>query len=263
MIIAIPYVKGAADYDELARALVKHGLQQTHVLITLNSDIPEEMGEATNFARQINYLFDRNFSRNVACEKTGYGIANALVASAIRFAANYQPGPGEILQPPLLILDPSYVPTNDAWASQLQQEFFRNATSVVGLTEPIPDITVPVGRGSAVIPGGSIFVGPVMMRQDFGKTATMLPFLRAAEHWRATLRWDMLKNHAITQLVNPSDPNAVLTQQSPQAVTKETAKRQRRAPATAADSPAEASTTGEDTSDTPVSTPRNPFNRRG
>lgn len=252
MIVAIPYVKGAADFDALKSALLKMGPQPGHILITLNSDDPEEMGECTNFTHAINHLFDRGFSRNVACDKTAYGVANSLVAAAIRFASNYQPGPGEILQPPLLILDPSYVPTTEAWASQLQSEYFRNGASVLGVTENIPDVTVPVGKTTMQIPGGAVFIGPVIMRQDFGKSATMLPFLRSEESWRATLRWDMLKSHAVTKLISHLDSTAVLTQQG----APSPAKRQRRASTADAGDNAD-----ETTADTPTS-PRNPFSRR-
>lgn len=197
MIIAIPFVPQRGDFTKLAASLIKFGGLRNHILLVASQ--PEYAGNAQEFYDSVKDQFSSSHLEVLGDIPTnGFHIGNALFTASTKWSASYVSQPGEISEPPILYLDPAFIPNKAHWVDEIQSTYYRHKTLVLGTTTDLEDTTVKIGSITHTIEGGKFFTGPVVLDNKFANRSDLIKFLQPDAIWRNTLRWEMLKSHTHT-----------------------------------------------------------------
>ena len=190
MILAIPYLPGAADYRTLASDIRKRGPLTGHSLWIVSK--AADADEAFDFGQELADLFDRTNAHPVELLD---GISKIRVANSLFYAAmdHLNTRPTESGEPDsaiLCYLDPQYRPTRNSWMKDLQSAyFFAGAPPVFGCPHILPNGETKV------------FIGPVVFSGAFVRRSALVNFLNDEVHWRMYLRSEMFSNYGETDLI--------------------------------------------------------------
>lgn len=198
MILSLSFVPGLTDYKTLAAELKKRGSLGNHVLLVVSE--PEHEEEAYQFGTDIADLFLKAvFKALPPAERRKAQLANDLFRASVRFVQTYKHGEGEIPDPALLYLDPTYRPTKTGWVDAIQSEYYLMQA---------PHIFGVASRDSE---GAKIFNGPLVISKEYGPSSGLLDFIPENVHWRTHLRWELSKNSYETKLIGPGADSVLKT----------------------------------------------------
>lgn len=197
MILATPFVPASTDYEHYARELRRKGKLLTHVHLVLSR--PEDEEAAYAFGEGLSDIFLKSHTVVLPEDaRNGNQLSVDLFRAALRFTYEYVAGEGELANPAMLYMDPTFRPQENAWLEKIQAEFyFHNAPMVMGrFTKDEPKMLI----GSAVFAKG------------FFKKSTLLPFVPANMHYRQYLQHELRHNAIETFLIGPGSQESVLRQ---------------------------------------------------
>lgn len=119
-------------------------------------------------------------------KRNGIKLANDMFLAAFKWQFNYKPAEGEIKDPPMLYLDPTYRPVANNWVDQLQAEFYlRDAPAVMAR------VMVDGGVSDKQV---KTTLGPVILGSKFLRDCTLVDFLDDREHWRTRMWRELVRD---------------------------------------------------------------------
>lgn len=188
MILAIPYFPGLTDYEQLAATLKKRGQLGGHVLKVISRI--EDEADAYAFGDSISSLFLKaTFHGLETTERTMIQLSNDFFKAACRIVYSYAAEAGEVPNPALLYLDPTYRPSKNGWLDTLQTAFYvHREPPVMGTFEN----------------DEKLFAGPVIITKKFVEKSALVDFLPPDTQWRLYLRWELAKEAQETELIGTS-----------------------------------------------------------
>lgn len=188
MLLFTPYVKGTTDYDALAKAMKSKGTMLGHVHRVISTKEDEDAAYA--FGVEVSDLFLKSSSSTLApAARTPRQLANDMFRAAVSFVAGYKGGEGEVPEPPLLYLDPTYRPVKTGWLDAIQANFYLQKTPVI------------MGRSIVQPDKSKRFDGPLVVSKEFQRISGLIGFIPNHEHWRQYLRWELTHNGRETTLI--------------------------------------------------------------
>lgn len=198
MIIAIPYVPEATNYNDLARVLGTKHKCLGHILHVIHRK--EDAEAADKFTNQIVDLFSRTTMTQLEVkERQKFDLPNDLFRVAVRHMENYHADPNDLQDPVLLYYDPAYRPRITGWADEIQLQYYLKRPPVFG--------NIPALKGAEP---SKIFEGPIVISKEWAKTSALLNFLRGDSHWRLYLHHELFKDAVTTKVIGASDTYSVL-----------------------------------------------------
>jgi hypothetical protein len=195
VILATPFIPTATDYEHLAKELRRRGKLLTHVHLVLSRLEDEDAAYA--FGEGLSDIFLKSHTIVLPEDtRNGNQLSVDLFRAATRFAHEYVAGTGELANPAMLYMDPSYRPLENAWLEKIQAEYyFHNAPMVLGrFTREEP----------------RLLAGPAVIRKDFYARSTLLKFVPPNIHYRNYLQHEFLQNAVETTLIGPGSQDSVL-----------------------------------------------------
>jgi len=204
MIFCTPFNSNSPfDYNDYAALLEKRGPNTNHHHLIVSTKADED--KAFKFGTKLTELFGRSFFKTISEGQRGHiQTANDLLWEATTFTAAYQIQKGEVPDPPLLYMDPSYRPMKPKWLDTLQAEYYVTQAKRV------------MGSGKKAEDGSVIFTGPVILSKEFITKSSLLRYLQPRTHWREALKWEMNADFHLTKSIGAtSSPDHLLQPRGP------------------------------------------------
>ena len=199
MLLATPFVPEITDYKNLATRLKEKGNLLNHVHLIICE--PEHEAEAYAWGEDVTDLFLKTSIKVLAPDqRTNAQRANDLFRSAVQFAASYQPAIGEVTDPALLYLDPTYRPSTPGWLDKIQADYYFNKAPMT------------YGQSTQDDEGAKIFQGPLVVSKEFGPASGLLDFVPTNIHYRTHLKWEFTKGSVESSLIGTGSSSVLRPQ---------------------------------------------------
>lgn len=186
MLLVTPFSPGLTDYTDYTAFLIRRGKLLNHVHLIVAR--PEDEAEAYEFGEKLADHFRSSHTSILAPKsRNAFETAVDLFRAAARFASTYKASEGEMPDPAMLYMDPSYRPSENGWLDKIQSEYYlKRGPLVFGKFEPN---------------GHKVLQGPAVFRKDFFKVSGLLPYVPPNIHWRNYLQHEILTNAVETTLI--------------------------------------------------------------
>lgn len=197
MILGVPYHPAITDYKTLISDLRKRGQLLNHSLVVICH--PDHEAEAYGLGTELSDMFQRSANSVVASsERRKFGLSNDFFRAAVRYVESYKSKAGELEDPAILYLDPTYRPARSNWMDSIQAEYYlNNAPKVFGKSKTDDD-------------GAKIFQGPLVISKNYYKSSGLINFMPENTQWREYLKWELTKNSVETNLIGNGSQDSVL-----------------------------------------------------
>lgn len=189
MILATPFLPGLTDYDLYAKEIRRRGnlLNHTHVVISR----AEDESDAFLFGEQMSDLFFRSHTSVLQDQaRTGHQLSTDMLKAATKFAATYQTKEGELPDPAVIYMDPTYRPLDQGWLDLIQSTYYLKQA--------------PLVFGRIANPDVATVLGPVVFSKDFYHKSGLLHFVPHNIHWREYLKHEISQFGVDTKLIGSS-----------------------------------------------------------
>lgn len=198
MILCTPLIPKLTDYTAYAEDIRKRGKLLNHLHLVVSRQ--EDEAEAYEFGQGLSDLFLRsNFFAIPEKKRGGLQLANDLFRAAARCVSEHVSREGELSDPALLYMDPSYRPLSNRWLDEIQADYyFRKAPMFFG----------------RFTPEEHLLQGPVVISKAMYKASGLLAFVPENIHWRTYLRHEVNANSAETKLIGHGSGESVLRQKA-------------------------------------------------
>ncbi len=200
MILATPFIPEITDYADYASVIRKKGklLAHTHLIVSR----PEDEEAAYEFGEKMSDLFLKSHTAIIAADqRNGNQLAVDLFRAATKFCHEYVHGEGELAEPAMLYMDPSYRPLENGWLDRIQSAYYLKRA--------------PLVFGRFTKEEQKILIGPVVLNKAFHKSSGLLPFVPPNTHYRTYMQHEFRQNAVETFLIGPGSQDSVLRQQKP------------------------------------------------
>jgi len=203
MIVAIPYFPGYTDYGKLTKSINAHGLCDGHRLLVISRRVDEE--DAMSFEESVSENFSGSTHKVIdpPRQQGRYAVANEMFRQALWYMKNYQPGQGEMTEPPLLYFDPNLRTPRAGWVDAIQSEYFaRGCPRILACQKTRTD-------GVREIWGAALF------NKEYVMDSALMAHLPGHVHWRNYLRHEINQHLTISETLFPRGKKAAVSQSQP------------------------------------------------
>ena len=130
MIFCTPYIHGATDYEHLVKEIRRKGKMLNHVHLVVARAEDEEAAYA--YGESLSDFFMKSLTVVIPEDtRNGNQLSVDLFRAATRFAFEYVAGEGELANPAMLYMDPSYRPIEANWLDRIQADYYFNNAPIV------------------------------------------------------------------------------------------------------------------------------------
>lgn len=186
MILVTPFALGLTDYLDYTAYIRRRGKLLTHVhLIVARA---EDEAEAYEFGEKLSdHFLSSHTSILPAARRSANETAVDLFRAAARFTHAYKHSEGELPDPAMLYMDPTYRPEEPNWLDQIQSAYYLKRGPLV------------FGKFTPSEP--KILQGPAVFRKDFIKVSGLLAHVPPSIHWREYLQHEIRLNAVETTMI--------------------------------------------------------------
>lgn len=192
MIIVIPFTGQSHYTDALTSAMVQHGGLGIHRLVVVASS--ENIGDADAFMTALKPQFLATTLEHV---KVSGASMERLFRDGLLAAARITPGQQEVPNPPVMWLEPGWIPNQRDWATTVSSEFYNvgGGARILGVWSQLPDMKVGNGFSQHILPGGFAPDGVTVFPSPYLRASGMIRSINnASDPWRKRLQFEITQH---------------------------------------------------------------------
>lgn len=190
MIIVIPFAGQSPYFDALADAFAEHGGLGSHRLIVVSDSTHLPAAEA--FREKVSGMFMGSATEHVkSVSSTPVRLFRDGLIAATRTVFSVQ----EIHNPPVMWLEPGWIPSERDWATTASSLFFNmgGGGRVMANWRDRSSYTVGVGSNQRLVSGGVEPVGPAVFPIQYIRQSELVRSINnASPDWRQHLQYELI-----------------------------------------------------------------------